>query len=96
MCICTAFTSGRIAAGAGEEQLRKAKQLLAPGITGESMIDGKIRISIVLTLRLDHPCPSSFHPVLLSIIFVISLLCIWIFLKRQKPFSKIELFFSRP
>ena len=56
------------------------------------MIDGKIRISIVLTLGLIILAQVAFIPVLLSIIFVISLLCIWIFLKRQKPFSKIGTF----
>ncbi|WP_312157215.1 transglutaminase family protein [Acinetobacter variabilis] len=56
------------------------------------MIDGKIRISIVLTLGLIILAQVAFIPVLLSIIFVISLLCIWIFLKRQKPFPKIGTF----
>ncbi|WP_180013230.1 DUF3488 and transglutaminase-like domain-containing protein [Acinetobacter sp. YH16031] len=56
------------------------------------MIDGKIRISIVLTLGLIILAQVAFIPVLLSIIFVISLLCIWIFLKRRKPFPKIGTF----
>lgn len=56
------------------------------------MIDGKIRISIVLTLGLIILAQVAFISVLLSIIFVISLLCIWIFLKRQKPFPKIGTF----
>lgn len=56
------------------------------------MVDGKIRISIVLTLGLIILAQVAFIPVLLSIIFVISLLCIWIFLKRQKPFPKIGTF----
>ena len=56
------------------------------------MIDGKIRVSIVLTLGLIILAQVAFIPMLLSIIFGISLLCIWIFLKRQKPFPKIGTF----
>ena len=56
------------------------------------MIDRKIRVSIVLTLGLIILAQVAFIPMLLSIIFGISLLCIWIFLKRQKPFPKIGTF----
>ncbi|WP_180185967.1 DUF3488 and transglutaminase-like domain-containing protein [Acinetobacter sp. YH01008] len=56
------------------------------------MINAKIRTSIVLTLSLILIAQMAFIPVLLSIIFAISILCIWIYLKRQQPFPKIGTF----
>ncbi|MDH5818812.1 transglutaminase family protein [Acinetobacter pseudolwoffii] len=56
------------------------------------MINAKIRTSIVLTLSLILITQMAFIPVLLSIIFAISILCIWIYLKRQQPFPKIGTF----
>lgn len=56
------------------------------------MINAKIRTSIVLTLGLILIAQMAFIPVLLSIIFAISIVCIWIFLKRQQPFPKIGTF----
>lgn len=56
------------------------------------MINAKIHTSIVLTLSLILIAQMAFIPVLLSIIFAISILCIWIYLKRQQPFPKIGTF----
>ncbi|WP_180191312.1 DUF3488 and transglutaminase-like domain-containing protein [Acinetobacter sp. YH01006] len=56
------------------------------------MINAKIRTSIVLTLSLILIAQMAFIPVLLSIIFAISIVCIWIFLKRQQPFPKTGTF----
>ena len=56
------------------------------------MINAKIRTSIVLTLGLILIAQMAFIPVLLSIIFAISIVCIWIFLKRQQPFPKTGTF----
>ncbi|WP_180075218.1 DUF3488 and transglutaminase-like domain-containing protein [Acinetobacter sp. YH12254] len=56
------------------------------------MINAKIRTSIVLTLGLILIAQMAFIPVLLSIIFAISIVCIWNFLKRQQPFPKIGTF----
>src|SRR5690606_41846780 len=56
------------------------------------MINAKICTSIVLTLGLILIAQIAFIPVLLSIIFAISIVCIWIFLKRQQPFPKTGTF----
>lgn len=56
------------------------------------MIDSKIRTSIILTLGLILLAQVAFIPALLSIIFAISLICLWISLKRQKPFTKLATF----
>ncbi|PJI31567.1 transglutaminaseTgpA domain-containing protein [Acinetobacter pseudolwoffii] len=56
------------------------------------MINAKIRTSIVLTLSLILIAQMAFIPVLLSIIFAITILCIWIYLKHQQPFPKIGTF----
>ena len=55
-------------------------------------MNAKICTSIVLTLGLILIAQMAFIPVLLSIIFAISILCIWIYQKRQQPFPKIGTF----
>ena len=56
------------------------------------MINAKIRTSIVLTLGLILIAQMAFIPVLLSIIFAISIVCIWIFLNVSSHFQKRALF----
>ena len=52
------------------------------------MINTKLRVSVVLSLGFILLAQIAFLPVLLSLIFAISLICIWISLKRQRAFSK--------
>ena len=51
-------------------------------------INTKLRVSVVLSLGFILLAQIAFLPVLLSLIFAISLICIWISLKRQRAFSK--------
>lgn len=51
-------------------------------------INTKLRVSVVLSLGFILLAQIAFFPVLLSLIFAISLICIWISLKRQRAFSK--------
>lgn len=52
------------------------------------IINTKLRVSVVLSLGFILLAQIAFLPVLLSLIFAISLICIWISLKRQRAFSK--------
>lgn len=52
------------------------------------IINTKLRVSVVLSLGFILLAQITFLPVLLSLIFAISLICIWISLKRQRAFSK--------
>lgn len=52
------------------------------------MISTSIKISIVLSLGLILLAQMLYLPLMLSLIFVICIICLWICLSREKPFAK--------